>query len=139
MSVPFKDEVLQLYNELKLSKAYRYLIFRITDDLKLVVCEKKAQTSATYEQFVADLPKDDCRYAVFDLTFTQESGDGDRSKLVFVLWTPDTAKTKLKMVYANTKKDLRQAFVGIGAEIQATDMSEIDYQVVLEKVSRGVK
>lgn len=51
--------------------------------------------------------------------------------------SPDTAKIKQKMLYASSKDALRKKFVGIASEIQATDLSEIAYDVVLEKVSKG--
>ena len=50
---------------------------------------------------------------------------------------PDTAKIKSKMVYTSSKGDLRKKLVGIGTEIQATDHSEIDFNTVLDKVTRG--
>jgi cofilin len=89
-----------------------------------------------YEKFVAALPKDDCRYAVYDFEYEHEDG-GKRSKILFVLWSPDTAKIKSKMLYTSSKDALRKKLVGIGTEIQATDAGEIDRQTVLEKVTRG--
>jgi cofilin len=54
-----------------------------------------------------------------------------------VLWSPDTAKIKSKMLYTSSLADLRKKLVGIGTEVQATDSSEIDYEEVLNKVTRG--
>eukprot|EP00831_Metopus_contortus_P021336 TRINITY_DN19522_c0_g1_i2.p2 TRINITY_DN19522_c0_g1~~TRINITY_DN19522_c0_g1_i2.p2 ORF type:complete len:100 (-),score=24.49 TRINITY_DN19522_c0_g1_i2:87-386(-) len=59
-----------------------------------------------------------------------------RSKIMFVVWAPDTAKVKSKMLYASSKDNLRKKFVGIGVEVQATDLSEIDYKEVEDKVKR---
>lgn len=42
------------------------------------------------------------------------------------------------MVYASSKEALRRALSGITAEIQGTDFSEVSYESVLERVSRGV-
>lgn len=55
---------------------------------------------------------------------------------------------KQKMLYASSKDALRKALVGIAAEIQGTDLSEVSYDAgtltrernlypVLEKVTRG--
>lgn len=49
---------------------------------------------------------------------------------------PDSARIKSKMLYASTKDALKKKLVGIGTEIQATDLSEIDYQTVFDKVVR---
>lgn len=54
------------------------------------------------------------------------------------LRAPDTAKIKPKMLYASSKDALRKKLVGIATEIQATDLSEVAYEVVLEKVSKQV-
>lgn len=44
---------------------------------------------------------------------------------------------KQKMLYASSKDALRKALVGIATEIQGTDLSEVSYETVLEKVSRS--
>lgn len=41
------------------------------------------------------------------------------------------------MVYASSKDALRRALNGIHADIQATDFSEVAYEEILEKVSKG--
>ena len=41
------------------------------------------------------------------------------------------------MLYASSKDALRKALVGIATEIQGTDLSEVSYETVLEKVSRS--
>jgi cofilin len=40
---------------------------------------------------------------------------------------PDNAKVKSKMLSASSKDALRKALVGIAADIQGTDISEVDY------------
>jgi cofilin len=41
------------------------------------------------------------------------------------------------MVYASSKDALRKAFVGIGEELQANDEDEIEYDYVLDKISKS--
>ena len=52
--------------------------------------------------------------------------------------SPDTAKIKAKMLYASSKDALRKKLVGVATEIQATDLSEVAYDTVLDKVSKTV-
>lgn len=47
---------------------------------------------------------------------------------------PDSAKVKHKMLYASSKDALRKKLVGISTEIQGTELSEVDYDAVLERV-----
>ncbi|KAG8698565.1 hypothetical protein FRC09_007174 [Ceratobasidium sp. 395] len=102
----------------------------MSKDNKEIVVLKRSE-SADYEDFLKDLPEDDCRWAVYDLAF--EKDGGKRNKLL----SPDNAKIKSKMVYASSKDALRKALVGIAAEVQATEYDEVDHKTVLEKASRG--
>ena len=42
--------------------------------------------------------------------------------------SPDDAKIKAKMLFASSKDALRRSLVGIAAEIQGTDYSEVAYE-----------
>ena len=136
--VGVSDEFITKYQELKLGKSLRYIVYKLNEDNTSVVVEKSAPASASYADFVKELPPNDCRYAVYDFEFNVEDG-GKRNKIVFVLWAPDSSKIKPKMLYTSSKADLRKKLVGIATEIQATDASEIDYEAVLEKASRETR
>jgi len=132
--VAVSEEVLTKYSELKLGHSLRYALFKLNADQSAVVVDSTAPPSASYEDFVKALPANDCRYAVFD--FAYEAEGGQRNKILFVVWAPDSAKIKSKMLYASSKDAVRKKLVGVGVEIQATDLSEIDRQSVMEKVQR---
>jgi len=121
------------FNEFKMSNKHRYLLFKVSDDKKSIILEKKGDISSNYQDFVKSLPSQDCRYGVVNFEYTTES-DGKRSKIVFVNWAPETAPIKSKMVYAGTKNDLRKALVGVSIEVQATDLSEVDEGEVLTRL-----
>jgi len=130
--VAVNDEIVAKFQELKLGHQHRYLIFKLSDNNSEIVLEKTGPPSATYEEFVKCLPGNDCRYGIFDLSFTADDG-GQRNKIVFILWAPDSAKIKSKMLFTSSKADLKKKLVGIATEVQATDASEIDYASVLDK------
>jgi len=132
--VAVNEEVLAKYQELKLGHSLRYALFKLNPEQTAVVVDSTAGPSATYEDFVKALPANDCRYAVYD--FEYEADGGQRNKILFVVWAPDSAKIKAKMLYASTKDAIRKKLVGVGVEIQATDLAEIDREAVLEKVKR---
>merc|ERR1711974_509834 len=130
--VAVNQDCISKFNEFKLKNNNRYLLFKLSDDLSQVVIDKEAPVDASYESFLAELPDQDCRYAVYN--FEYESGnDGKRVKIVFFVWAPDTASIKKKMIYASTKDSIKTAFVGLSVEIQGTDKSEVDYDEVLNK------
>ncbi|KAG2211334.1 hypothetical protein INT46_002032, partial [Mucor plumbeus] len=133
--VAVNEECLNLYQDLKIGKKYKYIIFKLSDDNKEIVVEKKAESSE-YDEFLGELPQDEPRYAVYDFDY-EKPGEGKRSKITFYSWIPDTSKVRQKMLYASSKDALRRKLVGLAIEMQGTDASEVDYDAVLDKASRS--
>ncbi|KAF3918978.1 Cofilin [Dactylellina cionopaga] len=122
------------FNELKLHKTSKYIIYKLSSDNRSIEVLKKSQ-DADYETFLSDLPENDCRYAVYDFEF--DTADGRRNKICFFTWSPDGAPVKSKMVYSSSKDALRRALPGIQVEIQGTDFDEVAYETVLLKCNKG--
>jgi len=133
--VTVNPDCLEQFTQLKLKKKAKYIIFTLNKDNTEIVVEKSSD-SQSYDDFIKDLPEDGCRWAVYDLEFEKEDG-GKRNKICFYSWAPDDAKVKAKMVFASSKDALRRSLVGISTEIQGTDFSEVAYEIVLDKASRG--
>lgn len=104
----------------------RYYIYMIQDK-KTIVIEKKGPRTATYADFCADLPENDCRYGLIDLEFSTDDGR-PTSKLVLLTWNPDTAPVRNKMLYSGSKEALKTALPGVGIHINATDAAELDLE-----------
>ncbi|KAJ7244967.1 actin depolymerizing factor [Mycena haematopus] len=133
--VAVNEQCIAEYQKLKLGKKIKYIIFGLNSSNTEIVVVKTSE-SQNYDEFIADLPEAECRWAVYDFEFEKEDG-GKRSKLVFVAWGPDDAKIKAKMVFASSKDALRRSLDGIAVEIQGTDFSEVAYEAILEKASKG--
>ncbi|KAI9316399.1 hypothetical protein BX666DRAFT_236525 [Dichotomocladium elegans] len=133
--VGVNDQCVELYNEFKLRKKYKYIIFKLSDDHREIVVEKAAETGG-YDDFLACLPESEPRYAVFDFEY-EKPGEGMRNKIVFYSWIPDVAKVRAKMLYASSKDAIRKQLVGLAIEVQGTDFSEVDSETVLEKALRS--
>lgn len=82
--VSVDKECLDKFQELKLKKTHKYIIYTLSSDKTKIVIEKTG-SSREYEDFIADLPEDDCRWAVYDVHYEKE-GAGLRNKLVFIAW-----------------------------------------------------
>ncbi|ELT88131.1 hypothetical protein CAPTEDRAFT_93687, partial [Capitella teleta] len=84
--VQVKDECKVAFKDIKLKKKNRYIIFRITSDLKCIEIEKMADEHATYEDFVEDLKvaqrAGECRYGLFDAKY-QKAGSMDTKSSSF--------------------------------------------------------
>lgn len=101
LSVSVAPECISAFNELKLGKDLKYIIYKISDDWKEIVVEetsKEDDWSAFREKLINAKSKDKRgkegiggRYAVYDVSYELESGEGTRSKITFISWCPDDA------------------------------------------------
>lgn len=78
------DAVVEAFQDLKLKKKYKFIIFKISDDAKQIDVEKTVE-SANYDDFIAALPTDGCRYCVYDFQY-ETAGEGTRNKILFYTW-----------------------------------------------------
>ncbi|CAG8602617.1 13373_t:CDS:2, partial [Funneliformis caledonium] len=131
--VNVKDECLEAFQDLKLKKKYKYLLYKLDDENKSIILEEAAEES-TYDNFITVLTSKGPRYAVYDFDY-EKPGEGQRNKIAFYSWTPDDSKIKEKMLYASSKEAIRRRLVGVAIEIQGTDLSEVSFEAVLEKAS----
>ncbi|KAF7147502.1 hypothetical protein RHSIM_Rhsim03G0184800 [Rhododendron simsii] len=129
------DERKLKFSELKKKRNYGYIIFKI--EAQKVVVEKVGNPEESNEDFSAALPADECRYSVFDFDFTTEENcqkskeeNCQKSKIFFIAWSPETARVRMKMVYASSKDRFKRELDGIQVELQATDPSEMSFDII---------
>ncbi|KAK6929782.1 Actin-depolymerizing factor homology domain [Dillenia turbinata] len=120
------------YLELQRKKVHRYVIFKIDEKKREVVVEKTGGPTESYEDFTASLPENDCRYAVYDFDFVT-SENCQKSKIFFIAWSPAISRIRAKMLYATSKDRFRRELEGIHYEIQATDPTEMDLEVLRDR------
>ncbi|KAG9150445.1 hypothetical protein Leryth_010827 [Lithospermum erythrorhizon] len=123
---------LDAFMELKRKKVHRYIIFKVDEKKKEVIVEKTGGPAENYDDFAAAMPENDCRYAVYDYDFVT-SENCQKSKIFFIAWSPATSRIRSKMLYATSKERLKRELDGIHYEIQATDPSEMDLEVIQER------
>ncbi|KAM0039029.1 putative actin-depolymerizing factor domain, ADF/Cofilin, ADF-H/Gelsolin-like domain superfamily [Helianthus debilis subsp. tardiflorus] len=121
------DECKLKFLELKSKRNYRFITYKIED--QQVTLDKIGGPDQTYEDFTNSLPADECRYAVFDFDFTTDE-NCQKSKIFFIAWSPDTSKVRMKMVYASSKDRFKRELDGIQVELQATDPSEMSFDII---------
>ncbi|KAJ3691461.1 hypothetical protein LUZ61_020625 [Rhynchospora tenuis] len=128
------DDTKCTFLDLKRKKAHRYVIFRIDDKEKEVIVEKQGAPWESYDDFTAALPADDCRFAVYDFDFVTED-NCQKSKIFFIAWSPSVSRIRAKMLYATSKERFRHELDGVHYEIQATEPSEMDLQVLIDRAN----
>ena len=125
------------FNTIKRKHAFRFVIFGWLASLKEVGVERVGERRYTYDNFLAVLPPDQPRFAVFDYEYTAADGS-PRSKLLFIDCSPDDARVKDRKLYAGFKDSWKRYLPGFDLEIKATDFIDIDESVV-GKIVRGDK
>ncbi|XVE77113.1 hypothetical protein DITRI_Ditri13aG0036000 [Diplodiscus trichospermus] len=123
------DDCKLKFLELKAKRNHRFIIFKIEEKAQEVIVEKLGSPGETYEDFTKSLPANECRYAVFDHDFTTDE-NCQKSKIVFFAWSPDTSRVRSKMLYASSKDKFKRQLDGIQVELQATDPSEMSFDIV---------
>jgi len=145
--VEASEECILKFNELKQGKKLKYIIFKLSDDKRSIVVEE-ASESQDWDEFRTKLVQAKsknkagvdgigCRYAVYDFNYDLENGEGQRSKIAFIAWSPDDAPIQTKMTYASSKDALKRSLAGISDEHQANDAGDLEENEVLQKVSKG--
>ena len=122
------DECKLKFMELK-RRNYRFIVFKIQDKTHEVVVEKLGQPNESYKDLQNNLPSNECRYAVYDFDFVTKE-NCQKSKIFFFAWSPDSSKVRSKMIYASTKDRFKRELDGIQLELQATDASEMSFDMV---------
>ncbi|EOY24695.1 actin-depolymerizing factor 1 [Herrania umbratica] len=123
------DECKRKFLELKAKRSYRFIVFKIEEKIQQVVVEKLGGPSDSYDDLSASLPANECRYAVYDFDFTTDE-NCQKSKIFFIAWSPDTSRVRSKMLYASSKDRFRRELDGVQVELQATDPSEMSFDIV---------
>ncbi|KAI5655509.1 hypothetical protein M9H77_32696 [Catharanthus roseus] len=123
------DDCKLRFLELKAKRNFRFIVFKIEETIQQVVVEKLGKPDESYDDFTASLPANECRYAVYDFDFTTDE-NCQKSKIFFVAWAPDTSRVRSKMLYASSKDRFKRELDGIQVELQATDPSEMSFDII---------
>ncbi|KAM0721059.1 hypothetical protein Q7P37_003345 [Cladosporium fusiforme] len=157
--VSVAPECITAFNDLKLGKSTKWIIYKISDDWKEIVVEETS-TDDNYDAFREKLlsakSKDKKgnegiggRYAVYDVEY--DAGEGKRNKISFISWVPDDASQyshpndisltlplpQPRMMYSSSKDALKRALNGIAVDIQANDADDIEHDSIVKRASTG--
>ncbi|CDJ45347.1 actin depolymerizing factor, putative [Eimeria necatrix] len=110
--MPVNESCVTTFNELKLRHSFKWIIFKIDHDE--IVVEKKGTGDAS--TLTKELPASDCRYAVYD--------EGQR--IHFILWSPDCAPVKPRMIYSSSKDALAKKLEGtVATTLEAHELGDL--------------
>ncbi|KAG9396065.1 ADF/Cofilin/Destrin [Carpediemonas membranifera] len=128
------EACVKIYEEMKMSRKYKYATFRVNEDLTEIIPDAVGEPDADFEEFVSKFPEKDARYGILDVDY--EDDGCAKSRIVFIFWSPDGAPIRSKMVYASSKESLRRQFAGIMTEVQGNDLSDITMDEIKGRILR---
>jgi len=138
-------ECVTAFNELKLGRGGpKYIIYKISDDQKEVVVDeigKEADYNIFREKLIAAKEKNGKSrpsYAVYDVEFELEGGEGKRTKIAFITYiNQDDTAVRSRMIYSSSRETLKNALNGIAMNWQANDPGELEWADLLKEASKG--
>ena len=98
------DEVRAEFQALRLKRKYRYIIMKVNEAKDGVEVEKTGERDETFDQFKENMPKNNSRWAVYDLEWNADDGR-KLSKLLFILFAPDDNADKAERFVVTCNKD----------------------------------
>jgi len=135
------DDIKPMYEAIKKGKKHQYMILEIKDGK--ICIEKLGSKDSDYETFLEDVMAcgpHDCRFGLFDYHYEHKcegTATSSRNKLLLMLWCPDTAKIKPKMVYASSFDVIKNVCSRGVTYHQATDASEASREEVEDKLRKN--
>ncbi|ELU07828.1 hypothetical protein CAPTEDRAFT_152337 [Capitella teleta] len=129
--VTVDDEVCREFQAIKMKHVYSYIQMKISSEKTIVL--DSVQENASFDDFVAQLPEKEGRYAVFDFPCKLDTGS-DRKYLIFFQWCPDAAPVRTKMLFASSKDALKKKLDGIYMEFQASELGDLKVEDVEAKI-----
>jgi len=138
--IAIDDECKDIFADIKKNKIFRYVVYCIKD-FKSITVETIGQRDASYSSFLIDLMKageSECRYGLYDMEYEHQCQGAkevtNKQKLFLMMWCPDTAKIKNKMVYSSSFDVLKKSLVGVHKYIQATSSTEASEEEIMQKL-----
>ncbi|KAG8437889.1 hypothetical protein GDO86_008547 [Hymenochirus boettgeri] len=151
--VKVDDSVVTAFNDMKLrscnkdtKKQKKVIFLRLSDDNRAIIVEAGKDILVgdighsvpdPFMAMVERLPTNDCRYVLYDAWY--ETKDSKKEELVFILWAPEQATLKSKMIYAASKDALKTIMGGVKHVWQMNTLEDLlDKSNVIDKLSASV-
>jgi len=134
------------YEEVQKKHMHRYVTFHIKDDKEIVV-DKVGAREANFSDFIdavkqKDGNSEDCRYAILDYEFTLEAQGTEASQrdaIILIMFVPDNAKIKKKMLYSSSFDYLKKELTGVKKSFNINDETDLNEAFIKEKAMEGLR
>lgn len=130
--IPVEDSCIKAFHVLKSKRNVNTVIYRLSDNLETVTTDFKG--NLTHDELLEALPAAETRFVIYDLVFA--TADGTRKdKIVLISWCPEAAEIEQRVAHSTTRNALRDLLDGVQAYVQATDLSDVEYDELVSRTS----
>eukprot|EP01006_Ploeotia_vitrea_P044886 TRINITY_DN66881_c3_g10_i1.p1 TRINITY_DN66881_c3_g10~~TRINITY_DN66881_c3_g10_i1.p1 ORF type:complete len:137 (+),score=28.16 TRINITY_DN66881_c3_g10_i1:79-489(+) len=127
------DECMAAYVGIKTKRTCRFIEMKISNDNTVIEVVRTGDRQLGWSEFLNELPKDACRYYLYDYQWVNDDGI-TKDKLLFVNWAPDCCKVREKLLAAASAESLCSRMEGVvNVQGDVSSMSDLD---IKKKVSR---
>lgn len=135
--IAVNDKCVETFNSIK-NRTYRAATFKINEDMTEILLDKTFEPSGSsplddWRALEKVLPEDDCRYIVYDFVYDHQGAK--KTRVLFVLWSPEGSKVRAKMIYASSQEGIVTKLKGVQRQLQCTDRDEIEYEKIAKALS----
>ncbi|KAJ5474573.1 hypothetical protein N7475_004139 [Penicillium sp. IBT 31633x] len=121
-----------VFDEVKDTNNLDYVIYEASAHDKKITVLKSGKYD-THDDLLTHFEDDTPRYAVVDFKYDSPTGDGQRSKLVFITWVPEGASIHDKSYYTSNKDHLFYALLDISLHVQAHTQADLAHAAILSQ------
>ena len=134
LATEVSKDLLQMYDDLKMKGAYKYMIMNLKDkDVTLLFSGKPTET---FEDFANKLTENDPAYAIYDLD-VKYPDEHTSNYLCFFMYVPDECTVKQRVQYSGSKEGVKAKFSGIAKEFQVNAKKDLNFKKFVDSFLGG--
>merc|ERR1712176_1203340 len=129
------DDIRNEFQQLRMKRAYRYIIYAPSADKSTIEVEKFGDRAATFDDFKAAVAADKARWLVYELEY--QDGPRKVSKILFITFAPDNcADNTEKFVVACNKDALKTKVSEVNPDIQVNSWDDLVEENFVKKFNK---
>lgn len=123
-------------SKVKKGKELNYAIFKFENETNLIL-DCVGDKNKSWNDFILNLPNDEVRYCVYNLNYISKTDNIERTKFIFLRWTPSYASIKQKMISTFFQKTiLNELSTFISIKLQIGSIENLEYNQIVEAATR---
>ena len=125
------QNIIDSYNSMKTNRDASALLLTLDSNNRDVLLLSKADVNTSYQDIVAQLPKDDLVFLIVIFNYeTDEKPPLNTVKILLITWIPELTPARRKMSGTMIKGEIQQAFDGLQKDLTVSNFGELDYDVI---------